>query len=153
MCPAERRIPLIACDDCGDSRFADTRVPDHYAAAWFCARASWSAIFHALCTFNKSTLAGAIVNLRLLRKYQPLSLFSGTRASKFLEICQVKARDIGPSPYVLTKARGGGKATRGRVRIPKLSRNEQRLGALFKLSGYCDAIDLFAGFNPDPSSF
>jgi hypothetical protein len=69
MSVAVRIIWVIASDDLAGTLATDTRVPRHYAPAWLCTRASWRAIFHALCTFNKSVLAGAIVNLRLLRKY------------------------------------------------------------------------------------
>jgi hypothetical protein len=69
---AARMVALIACDDRGDSLFTDTRLLDRYAPVWLYTRANWRAIFHALCTFNKSVWAAAIVNLRVLRKYQPL---------------------------------------------------------------------------------
>ena len=71
MRPAARMISLIACDDCSDSLLADTHVPDHYDPAGFSTRASWRAIFHALCTFNKPVRAAATLNPRFCENISP----------------------------------------------------------------------------------
>jgi hypothetical protein len=61
MRPAAKMIPFIGCDDRSDSLFTDTRLLDRYTPVWLYTRANWRAIFHALCTFNKSVRAAAIV--------------------------------------------------------------------------------------------
>lgn len=86
-------IFLIACEDRGHPLFADTTLPHHDNPAWLYARASYRAIFHGLCKFNKSVWLRAIVNLRFLRKYSSL-LFYENQTARFQKIVRIGAPRI-----------------------------------------------------------